>query len=155
MVIELKNAFFYESKIGRIGFLESDGFIEGISLSDFTEEYTLFESEAIKAAHLQIEEYFAGKRRSFNIPYRFAFGTDFQKSVWNALCEIPYGETRSYSEIAARIGKPKASRAVGAAAGKNPLLIVVPCHRMIGKNGSMTGFACGVDVKRKLLEIEK
>lgn len=101
----------------------------------------------------QIQEYFTGQRTQFSVDMK-PIGTDFQKRVWNALREIPFGETKSYGEIASEIGSPKSSRAVGAANGKNPLSIVVPCHRVIGANGKLTGFAGGLDVKQKLLKLE-
>ena len=101
----------------------------------------------------QIQEYFDGDRKTFSIQMR-PIGTDFQKKVWKALSNIPFGTIKSYGEIATEIGSPKASRAVGAANGKNPLSIVIPCHRVIGANGKLTGFAGGVDVKEKLLNLE-
>lgn len=101
----------------------------------------------------QLGEYFAGERRSFDIPLSFA-GTDFQKSVWAALLTIPFGETRSYGEIADQLGKPRASRAVGAANGRNPISIIAPCHRVIGSSGQLTGFAGGLEAKKYLLELE-
>lgn len=101
----------------------------------------------------QVQEYFTGQRQTFDLPLG-AQGTDFQKQVWRALTTIDYGETCSYSDIANRINNPKAVRAVGAANGKNPLTIVVPCHRIIGRDGSMTGYAFGVDKKRWLLNHE-
>lgn len=108
---------------------------------------------ALRVAAAQLSEYFEGRRRSFTL--RLApEGTGFQRSVWRALEEIPFGETRSYSEIAHRIGRPTATRAVGAANGRNPLPIVVPCHRVIGADGSMTGFAGGLRLKRWLLAHE-
>ena len=101
----------------------------------------------------QLGEYFAGQRTAFDLPLDF-HGTDFQKSVWAALLRIPFGETRSYAEIARELGRPTASRAVGAANGKNPISIVAPCHRVIGTNGALTGFAGGLDGKAFLLELE-
>jgi len=102
----------------------------------------------------QLTEYENGKRKVFELPLHL-IGTDFQKQVWNALLEIPYGETRSYQEIAIRIGKPKALRAVGGACNRNPIGIIVPCHRVIGKNGSLTGYAGGLSYKELLLKHEK
>lgn len=102
----------------------------------------------------QLTEYENGKRKFFELPLHL-IGTDFQKQVWNALLEIPYGETRSYQEIAIRIGKPKALRAVGGACNRNPIGIIVPCHRVIGKNGSLTGYAGGLSYKELLLKHEK
>jgi O-6-methylguanine DNA methyltransferase len=102
----------------------------------------------------QLLEYFQGMRHDFALPVELR-GTDFQISVWKAVARVPYGQTRSYGEIARGIGKPKASRAVGAANGANPIPIVIPCHRIIGADGSMTGFGGGIVLKEKLLQIEK
>jgi methylated-DNA-[protein]-cysteine S-methyltransferase len=101
----------------------------------------------------QLTEYFCGTRTAFDLPLE-PHGSEFQKKVWQALREIPFGKTRSYLELANALGSSKASRAVGAANGKNPLSIVVPCHRVIGADGSLTGFAGGLEVKAKLLAIE-
>ncbi|QRG86555.1 methylated-DNA--[protein]-cysteine S-methyltransferase [Bulleidia sp. zg-1006] len=108
------------------------------------------------ANHLiyQLEEYFAGKRKSFDLKLHFE-GTSFQKSCWKALLKIPYGETRTYQEIARKIGKGKACRAVGQAIHRNPFVIVVPCHRVILKDGSLGGYLYGEEMKRTLLELEK
>lgn len=102
----------------------------------------------------QLEEYFDGERRHFDLKLAPS-GTPFQLSVWAALADIPFGETLSYGELARRIGNPNASRAVGAANGKNPLPLVLPCHRVIGSSGSLTGFGGGIDVKRALLDHEQ
>jgi O-6-methylguanine DNA methyltransferase len=102
----------------------------------------------------QLREYFSGKRTDFNLPLE-PQGTAFQRGVWKRLEEIPYGETISYGELAKRVGNPKASRAVGAANGQNPIPIVIPCHRVIGANGKLTGFGGGLPTKEKLLELEK
>jgi methylated-DNA-[protein]-cysteine S-methyltransferase len=102
---------------------------------------------------MELDEYFAGKRKKFSIPIDPS-GTDFQQKVWRALRQIPYGETRSYGEQARMIGLPKASRAVGSANGKNPISIIVPCHRVIGTNGTLTGFGGGLKTKQALLAIE-
>jgi methylated-DNA-[protein]-cysteine S-methyltransferase len=101
----------------------------------------------------ELTEYFQGKRSAFTVPFDFR-GTPFQLAVWNALCEIPYGLTRSYSDIANHIQKPASIRAVGTAIGANPILITVPCHRVIGKNGSLTGYRGGLAMKTQLLELE-
>ncbi len=106
-------------------------------------------------AEAQLREYFLGQRKVFDFPIKAVGGTTFQTKVWKALSEIPFGVTRTYSELAKSIGSPKASRAVGAANGKNPLSIVVPCHRVIGANGSLTGFAGGLSTKEKLLTLER
>lgn len=105
-------------------------------------------------ARRQLEEYFAGERREFTLPLAQG-GTPFQRAVWAELVRIPYGETISYQELARRVGSPRASRAVGAANGKNPLGIVVPCHRVIGADGSLTGYAGGAERKQLLLELER
>jgi methylated-DNA-[protein]-cysteine S-methyltransferase len=106
-----------------------------------------------RAAIAQLGEYFAGERRRFELPLA-PRGTEFQRQVWRALTEIPYGKTVSYGELARRIGKPSAPRAVGLANGANPLPIIVPCHRVIGADGSLTGFGGGLPIKRKLLALE-
>ncbi len=104
-------------------------------------------------AETELKEYLAGERQAFTLPLA-AIGTEFQRKVWQALCEIPYGEAISYQELANRVGNPKAVRAVGTANGKNPLSIVVPCHRVVGKNGKLSGYAGGVERKLKLLNLE-
>lgn len=101
----------------------------------------------------QLDDYFAGKLKTFDLPLA-PKGTDFQQQVWRALLEIPYGETWSYGQLAKHIGRPKASRAVGAANGINPIPVIVPCHRVIGSNGKLTGFGGGVETKAFLLELE-
>jgi len=110
-------------------------------------------SPVLLEAERQLNEYFAGNRNRFELELDFA-GTDFQQKVWQALLTIPFGETRSYSQIAVQIGNPKAVRAVGAANGKNPISIVAPCHRVIGASGSLTGFAGGLGAKQFLLTLE-
>lgn len=102
----------------------------------------------------EITEYLEGNRKEFSFPYQLK-GTEFQKKVWNELCRIPYGETRSYKDIAIAIGNPKAVRAVGMANNRNPMMLVVPCHRVIGSNGKMVGYAGGISMKESLLALEK
>ena len=104
-------------------------------------------------AERELGEYFAGRLTRFSVPLDMR-GTDFQKSVWRALLTIPFGETRSYAQIATQIGRPTATRAVGAANGRNPISIVAPCHRVVGGNGALTGFAGGLDAKAQLLALE-
>lgn len=101
-----------------------------------------------------MEEYFHGARKSFDVPYLLR-GTAFQKNVWQALCRIPYGQTRSYRDIAESVGTPKACRAVGMANHRNPLMLLIPCHRVIGADGSLTGYAGGIELKQFLLQLEK
>ena len=109
--------------------------------------------DADDAAFRQLAEFLEGKRRRFDLPLDL-HGTPFQREVWDALVAIPYGETRSYAQVAAAIGRPRAVRAVGAANGANPVCIIVPCHRVIGGGGRLTGYAYGLDVKQRLLALE-
>lgn len=117
------------------------------------ELYEAPESPVLVETQRQLQEYFAGTRHQFELELDFA-GTDFQKQVWQALLTIPFGETRSYSQIAQQIGNPKAVRAVGAANGRNPISIIAPCHRVIGASGGLTGFAGGLEAKQYLLRLE-
>lgn len=112
------------------------------------------ESALLRQAALQLQEYFAGHRRQFDLPLA-PLGTDFQRAAWQALTAIPYGETRSYAQQAAALGRPRATRAVGAANGRNPLPILLPCHRVIGASGALTGFGGGIEIKRWLLAHEQ
>ena len=107
----------------------------------------------LQQAAKQLQEYFAGKRESFSLPLRLA-GTDFQQKVWREIALIPYGETVTYTDLANRAGAPQAIRAAGTTTGRNPVSIIIPCHRVVGKNGSMHGFAGGLERKRHLLELE-
>jgi methylated-DNA-[protein]-cysteine S-methyltransferase len=109
--------------------------------------------EVLDVAQSQLDQWFNHKRRSFDLPL-LPQGTPFMEAVWKALQDIPYGETRTYSEIALVVGKPRAVRAVGLANHRNPLPIIIPCHRVVGKNGSLTGYAGGLDIKQKLLTLE-
>lgn len=102
----------------------------------------------------ELEEYFAGARRSFDLPLRTA-GTPFQRAVWEALLAIPYGQTRTYGELARALGRPGAARAVGGACHVNPICILIPCHRVVGAGGALTGFAGGLEIKKALLELER
>ena len=112
------------------------------------------QNDLTKLVYKEILEYFAGERKRFDFPFELR-GTSFQKKVWQELLKIPYGEVRSYKDIAIAIGNNKACRAVGGANNKNPLLIIVPCHRVVGSNGDLTGYASGLDLKAKLLKLEK
>lgn len=109
--------------------------------------------EREKELEKQLREYMDGERKSFSIPLK-PNGTEFQKKVWNELLKIPYGKVRTYGEIAEAVGCPKGARAVGLACNKNPIIILIPCHRVVGKNGKLTGYACGIDVKEKFLSLE-
>ena len=116
--------------------------------------FTVAETPLIKKAAEQLAEYFDGKRTKFDLPLALK-GTEFQLSVWQALQTIPFGETRSYGDIAVQVGNPRAPRAVGMANNRNPVAIIVPCHRVIGSDGSLTGYGGGLDVKHYLLDLEK
>jgi methylated-DNA-[protein]-cysteine S-methyltransferase len=148
------NYQYIESPIGKLR-LVSDGLallsieFEGMHGTDGMEQ----SDDILKTTAQQLAEYFSGRRRDFSLPLAAA-GTAFQQQVWSALRQIPFGELRSYRDIATVIGNNKAVRAVGAANGRNPIPIVVPCHRVIGSNGSLTGFAGGLAAKRVLLELE-
>lgn len=111
------------------------------------------DGEKLEPYAVELIQYLEGKRQAFTVPFDYN-GTPFQIAVWNALCRIPYGETKSYSDIANVINKPAAVRAVGAAIGANPVLITVPCHRVVGKNGGLTGYRGGLEMKTKLLDLE-
>jgi methylated-DNA-[protein]-cysteine S-methyltransferase len=138
-----------------LALLAGDKGIEQIRFEGEPPEGTLRDNAfpVLKEAARQLQAYFAGELKVFDLPLA-PRGTDFQKSVWNALLEIPYGQTRSYSQIAAAIGSPKAVRAVGAANGQNPIPIVIPCHRVIGSSGKLVGFGGGLPLKRMLLDLE-
>ncbi|NLF37439.1 MAG: methylated-DNA--[protein]-cysteine S-methyltransferase [Clostridiaceae bacterium] len=147
------NSYCYDTKIGRICITEDDIGISCVSMScnDFS---NLKETDLIRKTYIQISEFLDCKREIFDIPLSLK-GTEFQKSVWTELLKIPYGKTCCYSDIAKKIKNPKASRAVGGACNKNPIMIIVPCHRVICRNGSINGYAQGVNIKSKLLNIEK
>jgi len=147
---------FYESEIGRIGIMEKDGSITAVYINgdDLPGDEEICETPVLKEAVRQLKGYFAGELREFSLPLE-PKGTDFMKKVWNALYEIPYGKTATYGEVAKKIGSPKACRAVGLANNKNPIPIFIPCHRVIGANGSLTGYRGGLAIKQKLLELEK
>ncbi len=144
----------YRTPLGRLTVASDGRAVTAIAFGerDFPGERRA--TELTNRAANQLQEYLAGKRRSFDLPLAPA-GTDFQKKVWNALMDIPYGETRSYSEVASAIGSPKACRAVGGANNRNPLPIVVPCHRVVGSNGALVGYAGGTKVKAFLLDLER
>ncbi|MGB5256794.1 MAG: methylated-DNA--[protein]-cysteine S-methyltransferase [Woeseiaceae bacterium] len=137
---------------GQDGALAMIGFPKGSMRRDPEPEW-IYNEKPLARARQQLQEYFAGERREFDLPLELT-GTEFQISVLKALQQIPYGETVSYGEVAKRIGRPKAMRAVGAANGRNPIPIVVPCHRVIGSSGDMTGFGGGIDTKEALLRLE-
>ena len=143
----------FSSSIGIVRLTEEQGAITHIALTDHCDTSSS-PSPLMREAERQIMEYLNGTRQQMDFSIRME-GTPFQLRVWQALKRIPYGSTRSYGELSALLGKPGASRAVGMACNKNPLLLIVPCHRVIGANGKLTGFAYGLEVKRYLLLLEK
>ena len=151
----------YNFEIGDIAIGEENGKIVLIDFfrdikakKEITNNAKRIETKELLQAYRELKEYFEGKRKVFNIQIELK-GTDFQKKVWEELLKIPYGETRSYLDIAKSIGNPKASRAVGMANNRNKIIIVVPCHRVIGSNKKLVGYAGGLDIKEKLLNLEK
>lgn len=158
----MKYAYYYPTKIGRIRITEDGTGITELSLfqdgqssdADNSGEYEIRETALLKEAARQLQEYLLGSRRKFDLPLNPS-GTDFQIRVWKALRQIPYGETRSYKQIACAVGNEKASRAVGMANHNNPIMCIIPCHRVIGANGALVGFGAGLDIKEQLLKLEK
>jgi methylated-DNA-[protein]-cysteine S-methyltransferase len=148
---------YYNTVIGRICIVENEKSITNLYFENSFHKvrYDIVEeTPLLKKANLELEEYFNGSRKLFDLPLA-PEGTEFQKKVWSALRKIPYGETRSYKEIAMAVGNPKAFRAVGMANNRNPIPIFIPCHRVIGSNGDLVGYGGGLNLKEKLLKIEK
>lgn len=144
------------TEIGALRIVAKDGFIIKV---EFCEKYLpknnkTEDEKLLDKAEKELLEYFERKRKIFTFPTKILNSTTFQNSVWNELKNIKYGTTATYGEIAKKIGNPKASRAVGTACNRNPLFIVIPCHRVIGVNGKLTGFAGGLEIKKYLLELE-
>ncbi len=151
----MKTTYYYNSPIGTIKFVCSENSLQEMQFADETGVNSQKESKIVSTCKEQLDEYFVGKLTEFTMPLDFVNGTIFQRSVWKALQSIPYGETRSYKDIAIQIGNPKAVRAVGGANNKNPIGIVVPCHRVIGSSGKLVGYAGGLDKKKMLLKLEE
>jgi methylated-DNA-[protein]-cysteine S-methyltransferase len=149
----MKYSFSYHTPIGLIWIAEENGVITDLSFSPKNNTENL-ETTLIRRAAKQLTEYFQGSRTTFDLPLQ-PHGTPFQLAVWNALRDIPYGETRSYKDIAITIGNVKACRAVGMANNKNPISIIIPCHRVIGADGSLVGYGGGLDIKKSLLSLER
>ncbi len=144
---------YYQSVLGSLEIQHNTK--EILSLKKIEDKKVITEDcELIIELKSQLDEYFMGKRKYFDVPYRLE-GTEFQKMVWNELSKIPYGESCSYKDIAIKIGNEKASRAVGMANNKNPLMIIIPCHRVIGSSKKLIGYAGGLEMKKYLLELEK
>lgn len=153
---------YYSSPLGNMLIIEENNSITHLNLSGNETLLAGLSKDSIEQkdtplitfAKVQLEEYFQGTRKIFDLPLS-PFGTQFQQKVWNALCTIPYGQTRSYKEIASQIQNPKGCRAVGMANNRNPIMIIIPCHRVIGSDGSLVGYASGLDIKEWLLAHEK
>ena len=143
----------YHAPVGELVITYQDGAVIALKRADATALPEDAPNALTEAVCQQLNEYFAGTRTAFDFPLRLQ-GTPFQEKVWAALRDIPYGETRSYQQIAQAIGQPKACRAVGMANHRNPIYIVVPCHRVVGANGALTGYGGGLDMKKALLELE-
>ncbi len=151
----MMNIFFYETTIGKIAIGEKDNFITNIFFNTdlIPKDVKIVESEIIKECYKQLDLYFSGKLKAFSVNIK-PEGTEFMQKVWKELCNIPYGKTVSYKYIAEQIGNVKAVRAVGAANGKNPIPIIIPCHRVIGNNNKLVGYRGGLEIKEKLLKAE-
>lgn len=155
----MENSYSFQSPIGFLTICEQDNQLTRLYLDNqdrgiLQSRNFEYHSDFLHEVYHQLNEYFAGKRKIFDLPVD-SKGTAFQKAVWRELQKIPYGETRSYEDIAVAIGNKKAVRAIGQANGRNPIMIVVPCHRVIRKNGDISAFACGVEAKRYLLNLER
>jgi len=151
----MSNIFFYDTIIGRMTIEESDNCITYVHFGEVRRpDSNIMETDLLKKAGQELKEYFEGTRLSFDLPLKME-GTEFQIKVWNALLQIPFGETRSYKQIAEAVGNPLGSRAIGNANNKNKISIIVPCHRVIGANGKLVGYEGGLDIKEKLLNLEK
>jgi len=154
----LKKYYIYDfDVIGKLTITEENDFITNIDFEGTYEENKnaiLEESKLIRKAYSQLKEYFEGSRKKFDLPIK-ADGTAFQSSCWNEFIKIPYGNTRSYKQIAESVGSPKACRAVGMAANRNPIGIIIPCHRILGADGALVGFGGGLKIKEYLLSLEK
>ena len=153
-MLDMEKIFLYETPVGKLCIGEEDGVIVRTTWSKIPTEYLLEETKLILQCKMQLDEYFRGERKTFDLPLA-PKGTDFQRKVWNALQKIPYGETKTYGEIAAAVGNPKGARAVGMANNKNPIGIIIPCHRVVGANGKLVGYAGGMDKKEWLLQLER
>ena len=151
---DFERVFFYDTPVGRLCIGEENGSITRVTWTQLPKNYLQEETALILQCKNQLDEYFAGKRKCFDLPLA-PKGTEFQKKVWDALKEIPYGETRTYGEIAGMVGNPKGARAVGMANNRNPIAIIVPCHRVVGASGKLVGYAGGMEQKEKLLHLEK
>lgn len=149
----MKQILIVSSPVGPLTLTQEDQALTGLHFGEHPQQGAEGPTPLLEEAARQLEEYFAGQRKVFSLPLA-PKGTEFQLRVWQALLQIPYGETRSYGELAAMVGNPKACRAVGGANHRNPLSILIPCHRVVGTGGSLTGYAGGLNVKEFLLKLE-
>jgi methylated-DNA-[protein]-cysteine S-methyltransferase len=154
----MKNVFYYDTEIGKIGIAENGAAITDIffvreDAPNDVAQMVQKETSLIKEAEKQIREYLKGERKVFELALE-PEGTAFQKAAWEALLSIPYGETRSYKQMAEQVGNPKACRAIGMANNRNPIAVVIPCHRVIGANGKLVGYGGGLHIKEQLLTLE-
>lgn len=149
------SVFFYETKLGAIGIEENNGFISNVYFGkeNISKDINVKETDILKEASSQLNKYINGEIKEFNLPLS-PKGTEFMNEVWASLCKVPYGEVLTYKEMGEMIGRPKAARAVGLACNRNPIPIFIPCHRIVGSNGKLTGYLGGIDIKEKLLNIE-
>ena len=150
----MKRFVVVQSPVGDLTLTEENGALTGLYFGWRSLEGEEGLTALLERASRQLEEYFAGKRKQFDLPLSLR-GTEFQRQVWAALRDIPYGETRSYGQIAQAVGRPKAVRAVGMANHRNPISIIVPCHRVVGADGSLTGYGGGLENKKFLLALER
>lgn len=151
----MKYIKYMNTKVGSIAIIEEDNQIIEIQINQKVEsDIVSKDTPLLNETQKQLKEYFEGKRKNFDVPLN-PKGTKFMKEVWTALQNIPYGEVRTYGQIAQEVGNPKASRAVGMANHRNPIPIIIPCHRVIGSNGKLVGYALGMEMKEYLLEWEK
>ena len=153
----MKYGWTYQTPIGAIRLLEEDSALSHILFGagdGLPSGYEAQETDLLREAHGQLTDYFNGELTEFTVPLTLR-GTDFQTRAWQALMTIPYGETRSYKQMAEQVGNIKATRAVGMANNRNPIPIIIPCHRVVGSNGSLTGYAGGLDIKQFLIDLEK
>lgn len=151
----MKKAFYYQTPLGEIGLAENGRALTNVFFGNSVrpKEFVLEETPLLRRGAMELAEYFAKERQTFDLPLELE-GTPFEQQVWQTLLKIPYGQTWSYGQLAKAIGRPTASRAVGRANGRNPLSIFVPCHRVIGASGSLTGYAGGLEAKIFLLRLE-
>ena len=149
----MKQILIVPSPVGPLTLTQEDQALTGLHFGEHPQQGAEGPTPLLEEAARQLEEYFAGQRKEFSLPLA-PKGTEFQLRVWQALLQIPYGETRSYGELAAMVGNPKACRAVGGANHRNPLSILIPCHRVVGTKGNLTGYAGGLAIKEFLLKLE-